>query len=112
VKSSAALPEGSSTVAFEFAYDGGGAGKGGDAILFLDGKEVGRSRIEHTVGGRFGIDTFGVGCDTGSPVSNEYKPPFGFTGVIKRVDIDLGDAGLSEDEERVLHAKFKAGKDY
>jgi len=68
ITSSVALPAGKSTVSFEFRYDGGGAGKGGEAVLFVDNKEVGKRRIEWTVAGRFGIDTFGVGCDTGSPV--------------------------------------------
>jgi arylsulfatase len=44
---------------------------------------------ESSVPGRFGIDTFGVGEDTGSPVSKNYKAPFSFKGVIHKVDIDL-----------------------
>jgi len=110
--SDVALPEGRCTVSFEFRYDGGGAGKGGEAVLIVDGKEVGKQRIERTVAGRFGIDTFGVGCDTGSPVCKEYKPPFAFEGVIGQVDIVLGDPGLSEEEERVMQAKFHAGINY
>jgi len=112
IESSESLPSGASTVVFEFAYDGGGGGRGGEGVLYLDGKEVGRKRIPNTVAGRFGIDTFGVGVDTGSPVSNDYKPPFAYSGVIKQVDIHLGDSGLSEEEETKLHARFKAGKDY
>lgn len=112
IESSQPLPDGASTVSFEFAYDGGGGGKGGTGILYIDGKEVGKQRIVNTVAGRFGIDTFGVGCDTGSPVSNGYKPPFPFTGVIEKVDILLGESGLNPDEERELQAKFHAGKEY
>jgi arylsulfatase len=112
IKSSVTLPKGRSTVSFEFEYDGGGAGKGGEAVLFVDDKEVGRKRIERTVAGRFGIDTFGVGCDTGSPVCKHYKPPYPFSGVIVKVDILLGDAGLSEEEERVMQEKFHAGVNY
>lgn len=112
VESSVKLPEGASKVAFEFEYDGGGAGKGGEAVLFVNDKEVGRKRLERTVAGRFGIDTFGVGCDTGSPVCKEYKPPFPFTGVIEKVNILLGDPGLSEEEERVMQEKFHAGAHY
>jgi hypothetical protein len=76
------LPVGKSTVAMEFAYDGGGLGKGGEATIAINGKVVGRARINNTVAGRFGIDTFGVGSDTGSPVADTYKPPFPFTGRI------------------------------
>jgi hypothetical protein len=64
---------------------------------------VGSARIENTVAGRFGIDTFGVGSDTGSPATNTYKPPFPFTGKIERVDIDLGPRELSPDDEEKLH---------
>lgn len=43
--------------------------------------------------------------------SKDYKPPFKFTGKIKKVEIYLGEAGMSEDE-KALNAKIKAGKDY
>jgi arylsulfatase len=110
--STARLPPGRSTVSLEFRYDGGGAGKGGEAVLLVDGSVVASQRIERTVAGRFGIDTFGVGCDTGSPVCKDYKPPFAFQGSIKQVDIALGEPGLSEEDERVLQARFHAGKNY
>jgi arylsulfatase len=106
------LSQGVSTLTFEFLYDGGGAGKGGDAILLVDGAEVDRKRIERTVAGRFGIDTFGIGADTGAPVSKGYKPPFPYQGVIDRVDIEIGEPGLPPEEEAKLHARFTAGKDY
>ncbi len=106
------LPERASTVTFEFLYDGGGAGKGGEAILSVDGAEVCRKCIEQTVAGRFGIDTFGIGMDTGAPVSKNYKQPFVFEGTIDRVEIDLGEPGLDADEEAELHARFNAGKEY
>lgn len=35
------------------------------------------------------FDIFGVGMDTGSPVSNTYKPPFAFTGTIHEVRVEL-----------------------
>jgi len=97
-----------STVTVEFAYDGGGLGKGGEAVIGIDGKEVGRARIENTVAGRFGINTFGVGSDTGSPVTDTYKPPFPFTGKIERVDIELGPRNLSVHDETKLHQMHTA----
>ena len=106
--SSTPLPMGKSTVTMEFAYDGGGLGKGGEAVIGINGKEVGRARIEHTVAGRFGIDTFGVGSDTGSPVTNTYKPPFPFTGTIERVDIQLGPQNLSPEDEAKVHEMYTA----
>jgi arylsulfatase A-like enzyme len=98
------VPAGKSTVTMEFAYDGGGLGKGGEAVIGINGREVGRARIAHTVAGRFGIDTFGLGSDTGSPVSDTYRKPFAFTGTIKRLDIELGPRNLSPEDELKLHA--------
>jgi arylsulfatase len=69
-------------------------------------RDEGRTRIEHTVAGRFG--TFGVGSDTGSPVTNTYKPPFPFTGTIERIDIQLGPMNLSSDDETKLHQMYTA----
>jgi hypothetical protein len=89
ITSAEPVPLGKSIVRFEFAYDGGGLGKGGVGTLLIDGKKVGEGRIEKTIPARFGIDTFGVGVDTGSPVSNTYKSPFAFTGTIGKVVVDL-----------------------
>jgi arylsulfatase A-like enzyme len=87
--SSENVPVGKSTVKFDFVYDGGGAGKGGTGSLYINGKKVGEKRIEKTVAARFGLDTFGVGEDTGAPVVNTYKAPFRFQGKIDEVVIDL-----------------------
>lgn len=111
IESSSALPAGPSTVRFEFVYDGGGLGQGGDGILLIDDTETGRQRIPNTVAGRFGIDTFNVGRDAGSPVSPDYTMPYPFTGTIGRVDIIIAAAGVSTDEAR-LRAMFDAGKNY
>ena len=83
-------------------------GKGGEAAIAIDGKVVGKARINNTVAGRFGIDTFGVGSDTGSPVSDTYKPPYPFTGKIERVDIELGPRDLSPEDEKKLHEMHTA----
>ena len=57
----------------EFAYDGGGVGKGGAATLYVDGDEVGSGRVERTHALVFSLDeTTDVGCDTGSPVCDDY----------------------------------------
>ena len=106
------LPDGPTTIVVDFLYDGGGPGKGGEAVLHVAGIEAARARIPNTVAARFGIDTFGIGCDTGSPVTTDYHAPFNFTGTINRVEIELGEPGLTPDEEAVLHARFTAGKDY
>ena len=69
------LPAGEHQVRMEFAYDGGGLGKGGDVTLFLDGTEVGSGRVDMTVPMVFSADeTTDVGSDSGTPVSDDVDP--------------------------------------
>jgi hypothetical protein len=82
------LPAGEATVEVDFAYAGGGAGKGASIALKVNGEKVGEGKMEATVGGRFGIDTFGIGEDTGQPVTTA-QPPFKFSGEIEKVVIDV-----------------------
>ena len=57
----------------EFAYDGGGLGKGGNATLYVDGEKVGEGRVDATVPMVFSADeTCDVGSDTGTPVTDDY----------------------------------------
>ncbi len=54
---------------FDFAYDGGGPGKGGMGTLYVNGEKVAEGRIEHTQAGLFSADeTADVGIDLGTPV--------------------------------------------
>jgi arylsulfatase A-like enzyme len=63
------LTPGKHTVVFDFAYDGGGPGKGGLGTLSIDGKKVGEGRIERTQAGIFSADeTADVGIDLATPV--------------------------------------------
>jgi arylsulfatase len=63
------LPSGKSTVKFDFAYDGGGPGKGGLGTLYVNDEKVGEGRIENTQAGMFSADeTADVGIDLGTPV--------------------------------------------
>ena len=89
IKSSKPLPDGNASVKLTFDYDGGGAGKGGIATLYLNGEKVGEKRVNKTVPGRYGVDTFGIGEDSGSPVTHNYKPPFKFEGDIIKVTMKL-----------------------
>ncbi len=63
------LTPGKHTVKFDFAYDGGGPGKGGMGTLYIDGKKVGEGRIDRTQPGIFSADeTADVGIDLATPV--------------------------------------------
>jgi len=104
----AEIPAGEHQVRMEFAYDGGGLGKGGTATLYLDGNKVGEGRVENTVPMMFsGDETTDVGSDTGTPVSDDLSPRESiFTGRVRWVEIDLDAAGedldhLISPEERL-----------
>ena len=86
--SSEPLPLGKSTIRAEFKYDGGGPAKGGNVTMCLNDKKVAERRVEGTIFGRFSADeTFDIGLDTGSPVSELYASPFKFAGAINRVEV-------------------------
>ncbi len=91
LKGTKPLPEGESIITVDFAYRGakGEAGKGADLKLLVNDAAVAEGSMEATVAGRFGIDTFGIGEDSGAPVTSDYKPPFEFTGEIEKVTVDI-----------------------
>jgi arylsulfatase len=92
IASNDALTPGKHTVIFDFKYDGGGLGKGGGGTLSVDGKEVANGRISNTMPARFSLDeTFDIGEDTGTPVSEDYDVPFRFTGRIEKVVVNLSE---------------------
>jgi hypothetical protein len=99
------LPAGKHTIGFDFAYDDGGTGKPGTGTLTVDGKKVSEGRIDLTQPIRFSLDeSFDVGEDTGTPVIDEYdsKMPFKFTGVLNKVEIDLGANRLTPEKRGEL----------
>jgi arylsulfatase A-like enzyme len=86
------LAPGESTIRFEFAYDGGGPGKGGTGTLFVNNEKVAEGRIEHTQPAIFSADeTADVGIDLGTPVveaiGSEAKSRF--TGHITKVTVEV-----------------------
>jgi arylsulfatase len=91
VKGDKPLPAGEATVTVDFAYQGGKgeAGKGADITLSVNGDKVAEGTMEATVPGRFGVDTFGLGEDTGQPVTHDYKTPFKFTGEIEKLVVEV-----------------------
>jgi arylsulfatase len=100
------IPMGKHQVRVEFAYDGGGLGKGGKVTLYYDGKKVGEGRVERTVPMAFSADeTTDVGRESGTPVTPDYdRNSSVFNGKVNWVQIDLGkeDADhLISPEERV-----------
>jgi arylsulfatase len=92
VASSETLPAGRSTLVFDFAYDGGGAGKGGMGVLSVNGREVAKSRIEHTQARIFSADeTADVGIDEATPVVDGIGEGVDtrFNGTINTVKVEI-----------------------
>jgi len=101
------LAPGRHVVLADFKYDGGGLGKGGTVTISVDGKEVAKGRVEQTYAFRVSLDeTLDIGEDTGTPVSEDYRVPFNFSGKLNRVLIQLSDSPLTAaDEEQIRRAK-------
>jgi arylsulfatase A-like enzyme len=96
-----ALKPGQHTLVFDFKYDGPGPGKGGTGVFSVDGKELAKKTIKHTIPLLMSIDeTFDVGLDTRSGVDNSYELPFKFTGTINKLTFELGPSQLSEVEQK------------
>jgi arylsulfatase len=99
VEAASALPAGEHQVRMEFAYAGGGLGKGGTVSLYVDGKKVGEGAVAATAAMVFSADDgCDVGEDTGSPVSQDYGPRGNaYSGRVKGVQIAIAEAAESSD---------------
>jgi arylsulfatase A-like enzyme len=99
VEGKTVLPPGEHQVRMEFAYAGGGLGKGGKVSLYIDGKKDGEGTVAATAAMIFSADDgCDIGQDTGSPVSQDYGPRGNeFTGHVKGVQIALAAAAEEAD---------------
>jgi arylsulfatase len=99
VEGSSPIPAGEHQVRMEFAYAGGGLGKGGKVTLYTDGKKVGEGEIAATLPIIFSADDgCDVGEDSGAPVSPEYGPKGNaFNGRIMGVQLSIIDAPENAD---------------
>ena len=109
-----ALTPGKHTILFDFKYDGPGMAKSGTGVLSVDGKEVARKAVPHTVPAIFTIDeTFDVGVDTRTSVDDkDYQPPFRFTGKLDKLTIKLEPPSVTEsDRQKAAEMIAKANDD-
>ncbi len=89
IKGTQKLTAGKHTLVMDFAYDGGGNGKGGLVSLTVDGKKAGEGRVEKTQMNVFSVDDMAdVGSDDGTQVAN-YGSSSKFNGVIDKVTIEV-----------------------
>lgn len=86
----AALPKGPATIVVDFAYDGGGMGKGGKVTLSVNGAKTAEGRLERTVPIQFSIgEGLDIGMDNGSAVDFTYQLPFKFSGKVAKVTVEV-----------------------
>ena len=107
-----ALSPGKHTLAFDFTYEGGGIGKGGQGVLRVDGKEVDSKHMGSSIPFILAWDeAFNVGLDTGTAVEPaDYQVPFRFTGKLEKVTIELKGPPLSKElEEQIEEQQKKNG---
>ena len=107
-----ALKPGKHTIVFDFKYDGPGPGKGGTGVLTVDGKEVAKKTMPHTIPFLMAIDeTFDIGSDTRTAVDDSYQLPFRFTGKIDKLTFKLGPAQMSSDEQKTVRHALERARD-
>lgn len=117
------LAPGKHRLEFEFTYDGlgfgtfafnnlSGVGRGAEGVLKVDGKEVARQKMEHTIPITLAWDeSQDIGMDTLTGVNDaDYKPPFVFDGKIVKITLDIQRPKLSDEDIRKLEeAKSSQG---
>jgi len=105
VESNVPVPEGRHKLRFEFEVTGkpdiqNGKGAPGRGQLYIDGKLVGQGDIPLTMPLSIGLGGGIVcGADTGSPVWDQYKPPFKFTGTLYNAVVDVSGDLIKDDEQ-------------
>ncbi len=98
VSSTAPIPAGHRVLSAEVTVDEEGQfGTGGTVRLRVGEQVVGEGRFDKQVPYRFTVnETFDVGCDTVSPVSDLYESPFPFSGKFIRVRVDVSEATFQD----------------
>lgn len=106
VTSSVEVPEGESTLRYEFEPTGdpdvrNGRGTPGRGQLYINGELVGSAEFPTSVPITFGIEGLSCGYDFGEGVTHEYETPFRFTGRLKQLTVDLSGNLIDDDEAKV-----------
>lgn len=91
LESSKALTPGTYDIELSFAYDGGGAGKGGTLQMRINGEAAGSMTIPRTLAGAWPLEGATIGWDAGTPVVEDYRVPFRLNG-IQHIDLELDTA--------------------
>jgi arylsulfatase len=102
------IPSGTHQVRMEFAYDGGGLGKGGTVSLYVDGAKSGEGHVDATAAMIFSADdTCDVGSEGGALVTEDYPKPNNFNGIVNWVEIDIGQDAQDADHFVTADERFR-----
>ena len=85
VEAPQALTPGPHQVQADLAYEGPFVGGSATLVLKVDGVEVARAHLAHTVVALFGLEGAAIGHDTETPILDDYEVPYAFTGKIDKV---------------------------
>jgi arylsulfatase len=91
VTSSERVPAGECTLAFSFEKTGTAwLGAGGIARLYINGRPAGEGELPRTIPFFAGLsERLQCGRQEGTTTCDDYRAPFAFTGVLKRVTVDV-----------------------
>ena len=109
IESNIPVPQGRHKLRYEFEVTGKpdilkGKGAPGRGQLYIDGKLVGQTDMPVTCPIMLGLASgVAVGTDPGAPVTDEYKPPYPFTGTLYNVTFDVS-GELIKDSEAEMRA--------
>ena len=99
------VPPGAVNLRVEFEKTGEFAGK---ARLYIDGREVGGCDVPRTNMVVYAVaEGLEIGSDSTSAVWPRYRPPFNFTGVIRKVEITGQSPGHSDPEGDARVARYR-----
>jgi arylsulfatase A-like enzyme len=113
IESNMSIPDGRHQLRYEFEKTGEpdilkGKGAGGYGQLYIDGKLVAQVEMSVTTPIMLGLASgIAIGADPGAPVTDEYRPPYSFTGKLYSVTIDVSGDLIqdSEAEMRIVMAR-------
>jgi len=110
------LGQGRHILEFSFKYDGlgsgtlafnnpSGIGQGGTGVLKVDDKEVSTEKVPSTIPLVMQWnENFDIGSDTGTSISDDYGPPFKFTGKLDKLTLHIDRPQLTPADQQKLRA--------
>merc|ERR1739836_311709 len=93
VASPKVIEQNNAEIKLVFDYEGGGTGKGGQAVIYVDGNQVAQGRVNKTVPAVYSADeTADVGKDEATQVADKVfknAKDSEFTGYVNQVTISI-----------------------